>query len=415
MKFSRFGKGFQGYSGITRLMEDLNEGLQQEDVIMLGGGNPAPIPAVHQVLQQRLEDMLADGSLLQSMAYYDGPQGNDAFLDILADFFQRHYGWPISRRNIALTQGSQGAFFTLFNSLAGKSAQGKFQSVLLPLVPEYIGYSDIGVDGHLFQSIPACVQQRGERQFKYTIDFENLPLNASTGLVCVSRPTNPSGNVLTDKECQQLSDICEKAGVPLLLDNAYGTPFPNILFESAQPFWNDNSIVCMSLSKLGLPGVRTGIVIAAEDIIALFNNFNAVQSLSPGSIGPAVVAPMLKDDSILTLSDNSIQPYYRQRSEFALQQLLQQIDDPRLQVHVSEGAMFLWLYFEGLPISSKELYQRLKQQGLLVVPGEYFFPGLKADNDWPHRTRCIRMNYVAEEAELIRAVEILARTLKTLW
>ena len=30
-------------------------------------------------------------------------------------------------------------------------------------------------------------------------------------------------------------------------------------------------------------------------------------------------------------------------------------------IHRSEGALFLWLWFEGLPITAKELYQRLKK------------------------------------------------------
>lgn len=415
MSYSLFGESFSGYSGITLLMDDLNEGLQQDDVIMLGGGNPAPIPEIQNLLHERLQQMLQQGSLLQAISFYDGPRGNDAFIEVLVDFFQRHYGWKINTRNVTLTHGSQGGFFTLFNSLAGRMRDGSFQHVLLPLVPEYIGYSDIGVERHLFKSQPARVAELDARRFKYGIDFEQLEIDAKTGLVCVSRPTNPTGNVLTDAECQQLSQRCEAAGVPLLIDNAYGTPFPNILFQQAEPFWNDNTIVCMSLSKLGLPGVRTGIVVAAEELIDLLNNFNAVQSLSPGGVGPALMAPVVASDAILQWSQELIQPYYLQRSRFAMHHLLERIDDPRLKVHVSEGAMFLWLYFEDLPITSKQLYQRLKQRGLLVVPGEYFFPGLDPEHPWPHRSRCIRMNYVQSEDKLLRAIDILAETLKQIW
>jgi len=34
--------------------------------------------------------------------------------------------------------------------------------------------------------------------------------------------------------------------------------------------------------------------------------------------------------------------------------------------------MFLWLWFPDLPISSLELYKRLKARGVLVVSGHYF-------------------------------------------
>ncbi|MDI5434805.1 hypothetical protein MJM45_29760, partial [Salmonella enterica subsp. enterica serovar Kentucky] len=39
-----------------------------------------------------------------------------------------------------------------------------------------------------------------EGQFKYHVDFEHLHIGEETGMICVSRPTNPTGNVITDEE-----------------------------------------------------------------------------------------------------------------------------------------------------------------------------------------------------------------------
>ena len=44
MTFSLFGDKFTRHSGITLLMEDLNDGLCTPGAIMLGVGNPAQIP-----------------------------------------------------------------------------------------------------------------------------------------------------------------------------------------------------------------------------------------------------------------------------------------------------------------------------------------------------------------------------------
>ena len=49
MEFSTFGNKFARYSGITQLMDDLNDGLRNPDAIMLGGGNPAQIPEMSQL------------------------------------------------------------------------------------------------------------------------------------------------------------------------------------------------------------------------------------------------------------------------------------------------------------------------------------------------------------------------------
>jgi valine--pyruvate aminotransferase len=79
--------------------------------------------------------------------------------------------------------------------------------------------------------------------------------------LCVSRPTNPSGNLLSDAEMGRLAKLAADRGIPLIIDNAYGWPFPGIVFGEATPPWNDQTIHVMSLSKLGLPGTRTAFVV----------------------------------------------------------------------------------------------------------------------------------------------------------
>jgi len=71
------------------------------------------------------------------------------------------------------------------------------------------------------------------------------------------------------------------------------------------------------------------------------------------------------------------------------------------------------LWFEDLPISSQELYERLKMRGVLVVPGHHCFFGLK--EDWPHRHECIRVSYVQDEAQVRRGVAIIAEEVGKAW
>jgi valine--pyruvate aminotransferase len=412
MNFSDFGEHFNGYSGITHLMDDLSEGLSQADVVMLGGGNPASIPEVMSLFESVIGKLQASGELVKTLANYDAPQGKGEFLESLADFFRDQYGWNISSKNIALTHGSQSSFFVLFNSFAGTSKSGR-KRVLIPLVPEYIGYCDVGIEDDLITSQEARIHHLDDGFFKYQLDIDNLQVDNSTGLICVSRPTNPSGNVLTDQECEQLDRVARNNDVPLLIDSAYGTPFPNIIFNQVNPFWNENCIVCMSLSKLGLPGARTGIVIANEEVIRFFSNMTAITSLAPAGIGAALVNQLILDRGLLPLCNDVIQPFYQQRSELAVRLLREAINDPRLHIHKSEGSIFLWLWFEGLGITTTELYQRMKKNGLLVVPGKYFFPGQSSVSD--HAESCIRMNYVQSEEELYKGIEILAAELRACW
>lgn len=406
MQFSKFGEKFNQYSGITQLMDDLNDGLRTPGAIMLGGGNPAAIPAMLDYFHQASEEMLASGELVAALANYDGPQGKDAFVKALAQLFRETYGWDISEKNISLTNGSQSGFFYLFNLLAGKQPDGSHKKVLLPIAPEYIGYGDAGIDEDIFVSYHPEIELLDNGLFKYHVDFEQLTVDDSVAAICASRPTNPTGNVLTDEEVRKLDKLARENNIPLIIDNAYGLPFPNIIFEDVEPFWNENTILCMSLSKLGLPGVRCGIVIANEEITQALTNMNGIISLAPGSVGPALANHIIAKGDLLKLSSEVIKPFYKQKSQRAVELLQEAITDERFRIHKPEGAIFLWLWFDELPITTMELYQRLKARGVLIVPGEYFFIGQK--DEWDHAHQCLRMNYVQDDEMMQKGIAIIA-------
>ncbi|EOV0863385.1 valine--pyruvate transaminase [Vibrio parahaemolyticus] len=406
MQFSKFGEKFNQYSGITQLMDDLNDGLRTPGAIMLGGGNPAAIPAMLDYFHQASEEMLASGELVAALTNYDGPQGKDVFVKALAQLFRETYGWDISEKNINLTNGSQSGFFYLFNLFAGQQPDGSHKKVLLPIAPEYIGYGDAGIDEDIFVSYHPEIELLDNGLFKYHVDFEKLTVDDSVAAICASRPTNPTGNVLTNEEVRKLDKLARENNIPLIIDNAYGLPFPNIIFEDVEPFWNENTILCMSLSKLGLPGVRCGIVIASEEITQALTNMNGIISLAPGSVGPALANHIIAKGDLLKLSSEVIKPFYKQKSQRAVELLQQAITDKRFRIHKPEGAIFLWLWFDELPITTMELYQRLKARGVLIVPGEYFFIGQK--DEWDHAHQCLRMNYVQDDEMMQKGIAIIA-------
>ncbi|WP_348255798.1 valine--pyruvate transaminase [Vibrio parahaemolyticus] len=406
MQFSKFGEKFNQYSGITQLMDDLNDGLRTPGAIMLGGGNPAAIPAMLDYFHQASEEMLASGELVAALTNYDGPQGKDVFVKALAQLFRETYGWDISEKNISLTNGSQSGFFYLFNLFAGQQPDGSHKKVLLPIAPEYIGYGDAGIDEDIFVSYHPEIELLDNGLFKYHVDFEKLTVDDSVAAICASRPTNPTGNVLTDEEVRKLDKLARENNIPLIIDNAYGLPFPNIIFEDVEPFWNENTILCMSLSKLGFPGVRCGIVIASEEITQALTNMNGIISLAPGSVGPALANHIIAKGDLLKLSSEVIKPFYKQKSQRAVELLQQAITDERFRIHKPEGAIFLWLWFDELPITTMELYQRLKARGVLIVPGEYFFIGQK--DEWDHAHQCLRMNYVQDDEMMQKGIAIIA-------
>lgn len=412
MNLSRFGKKITRGSGISQLMADLGRALSgHEEMLMLGGGNPAHIPQVQQRFRECMRRMLdQNGVFERAIGNYDGPQGNMAFIEALVALFQQEFGWDITPANVALTNGSQTAFFILFNIFGGTYEDGSRKKILLPLAPEYIGYADVGLEDDLFLANKPNIELLENHLFKYHINFETLRIDDSIGAVCVSRPTNPTGNVLTDSEIARLSALAAERGVPLILDNAYGVPFPHIIFTDAHLSWNPNTILCMSLSKLGLPAFRTGIIVAREDIVRALSEANAVMSLAPTGMGAAIACELVKSGEILRLSREIIRPYYEKRVRQAVEQLQHGLEGLDYHIHKPEGALFLWLWLPGLSITADELYERLKRRGCLIVPGHYFFPGL--DEPWRHKDECIRITYSQEDKVVTAGLKIIAEEVR---
>jgi len=412
MEVSRFGKKISETSGIGQLMEDLGVAYSQGGkILMLGGGNPARIPSVEERFRNSIEKLLNDGAEFErTISNYDPPGGNREFIEAISVLLRKEPGWNIYPENIALTNGSQTAFFILFNILAGEFEGRPRRKILFPLAPEYIGYCDVGLEDDLFVSIKPQIDHIDDHIYKYHIDFDKINVTEEIGAICVSRPTNPTGNVLTDAEIDKLSELTCANDIPLIIDNAYGMPFPNIIFTQAKTDWNEHMIFCMSLSKLGLPALRTGIVIANKEVITMVSRVNAVMSLAPGSMGAAIAMDMVRTGEIINLSRNVITPYYQQKAKGTLEQVYKELDGVDFHVHKPEGAFFLWLWFPNLPITTGELYQRLKARGVLIVPGHYFFPGLK--ENWQHKNECIRVNYSQDEEIVTSGIKIIADEVK---
>jgi valine--pyruvate aminotransferase len=413
--FSEFGQHLGCGSGIEELMEDLGQAMASggPDLKMLGGGQPARIPEMNAVWRRRLEELMEEmGGLERALTTYDPPRGNPHFLQAIATLFRETFGWELGPENIAVTSGGQTAFYFLFNLLAGRMPDGSHRKILLPLVPEYIGYSNQGVSGELFRAVTPLIEKTGPHEFKYHVDFDKLAITPDIAAICASRPTNPTGNVLTDEEIARLSAIAKQHDIPLIIDNAYGAPFPGIIFEDVTPYWDKHVVLTFSLSKIGLPGTRTGIVIGPPEIIRALGSMSAIAGLSNPNIGQQIMLPLIRSGEIIRLSRQVVRPFYQEKCRLAREAAAAAFgDDIEWFMHRSEGALFLWFWFPGLPISSNELYNRLKKREVLVIPGHYFFFG-HDDPHWDHRHQCIRVSYAMDESVVRDGLRIIAEEVR---
>ena len=423
MEFSDFGKKLTSRSGILLLMDDLGKPLPPGiKPYPLGGGNPARIEDVERVYREEMEKILLNGDDFENiLSHYDAPQGRMSFVDSIANYFSKNYNWPIKTENVAISNGSQSAMFYLFNLFSG-NFNGKKKTILFPLMPEYVGYADQGIEQDTFVSVPSICEYYDDNSFKYTLDQEAvrayLSSHEEVGAICVTRPTNPSGNVLTDKEINFLSDTAKEFNIPLIIDNAYGLPFPNIVFtDDATPIWNENIILSMSLSKIGLPSLRTGIILARPEVIEALSNINAIAALASGSMGQALSEDLIKSGKLIDMANSYVKPFYEKKRANVISYINEFFKGTRYHYHRIEGSIFCFLYLPNLKISSIEFYKRLKERGVITVPGEYFFFGSEEQKKglpYPHShyDKCLRINYSAPDDIVREGIKIISELYK---
>ena len=166
----------------------------------------------------------------------------------------------------------------------------------------------------------------------------------------------------------------------------------------------------MSMSKLGLPGIRTGVIVAKAETIDAISSVNSVLSLAVPSVGAVLLNELVSSGRILDMSEQVIRPFYHQKMERALACVHESFAGLDYRVHKPEGALFLWLWFPELPITSAELYRRLRARDVMVLSGHNFFPGLK--EEWRHKDECIRVTYSQDDDSVRRGIEVIAEEVR---
>lgn len=408
---TQIGTHMSKLTGVRAIMKDIIETLragQGKDWINLSAGNPVILPEVEQLWRDCTAQLLASAEYGEVICRYGSSQGYQPLIDAIAKDFNQRYGLSLSDRHILITPGSQSIYFFAANAFGGYTSNGQLKQVVLPLSPEYTGYGGVSLTPEaVYAYKPTLEINHEQHRFKYRPDFSQLKISEETGCVIVSRPCNPTGNVLTDEEVIKIAEMATPFNVPVLIDAAYAPPFPALNFTEMTPVFRDNIIHCLSLSKAGLPGERVGVAIGNPEVISILQSFQTNLCIHSARYGQAIAAKAIASGALPEIATNVIRPHYQQKF-VTLERTLDKSMPKDLPwfLHRGEGAIFAWLWLQDLPISDWELYQKLKQVGVIVVPGSTFFPGLR--EDWSHQQQCIRISLTASEEEIEIAMQRLA-------
>jgi valine--pyruvate aminotransferase len=410
LALSKIGTQMSNLTGVRAIMKDIIETLAAgtgQEFINLSAGNPVILPEIEQMWRDYTIELLDSKDYGEVVCRYGSSQGYQPLIDAVVNDFNQRYGQNFTSRNVLITPGSQSLYFYAINAFGGQTSNG-MKRVVLPLSPDYTGYGGMAIAAESMVAYqPFLDIDAANHSFKYRPDFSKLEIGADTGCVLFSRPCNPTGNVLSDEEVHKIAHLASNYDVPVLIDSAYAPPFPALNFTEMTPVFGDNILHCMSLSKAGLPGERLGIAIGSEKFVGVLESFQTNMCIHSSRYGQAIAAKAIASGRLADLALTVIRPYYQQKFtviETGLNKWMPK--DLPWYLHRGEGAIFAWMWFQDLPITDWELYQALKQVGVIVVPGNSFFPGLR--EDWAHKQQCIRISLTASDADIAIAMERLA-------
>jgi valine--pyruvate aminotransferase len=411
MLSSRISRKLEENNGILSLMSDLSEAWvsQGDKQAFLGGGNPARILPAEAIFESAFQSIAQNSETARALlGDYSGPIGNRDIRELTAQYLSPLLRADLNWENIGFFNGSQNAFSFLLNAFSGTMEDGSFKKITLPIVPEYIGYADQTWEENVFEANLPEMETLSPYRFKYKVNRDSLNLENS-GCIAISRPTNPTGNVISASELNFLYDEARNRDIPLLVDLAYGNPFPNLIGAHEPITFRPGMVLSLSFSKIGLPGVRFGIIVSDAPIIRTLSAFGAVANLSSGNLGAELARFFWKNNTLIDLSNNILRPYYESKKIEALEIIegALQSRDVSYSIHAPDGGFFLWIYFPTLKITNRELYQLCKVENLYIVSGHYFFPGLSVD--FSHVGKCIRLTYCRAQKEIVLGAEILAK------
>ncbi|HEY9762347.1 MAG TPA: valine--pyruvate transaminase [Trichocoleus sp.] len=407
---TQFGDQMSHLTGVRAIMKDIIETLRAgtgQEFINLSAGNPVILPEVEQLWRDCTADLLASPEYGEVVCRYGSSQGYEPLIAAVVKDFNQRYGLNLSDRNVLITPGSQSLYFFAANAFGGYTRDGQLKDIVLPLSPDYTGYGGVSLIPEALKAYqPSLDIDATGHRFKYRPNFDRFEVNENTGFVLFSRPCNPTGNVMTDEEATRIADLAATHNVPVFVDSAYAAPFPALNFTEMTPIFGKTIVHCMSLSKAGLPGERLGIAIGDESIIRVLECFQTNLCIHSSRYGQAIAARAIASGALAQISEQVIRPYYQQKFdvlEAALDEAMPQ--SVPWYLHRGEGSIFAWIWFDELPITDWELYQQLKQYGVIVVPGSPFFPGLR--EDWTHAKQCIRISLTASNEEIVTALKRL--------
>ncbi len=333
------------------------------------------------------------------LSSYPATAGEPAFRAAAAGWLQRRYGIEVNPATQVLpVNGTREALFALTQTLVDASQPGATVLCPNPFYQIYEGAVLLaGAQPYFVPSDPAK---------NFAVDWDSVPSEvwATTQMMFVCSPGNPTGAVMPLPEWKKLFDLSDRYGFVIASDECYS----EIYFRDEPPLGGmeaavklgradfKNLISLTSLSKRSnVPGMRSGFVAGDATLMKQFLLYRTYHGSAMSTVVQAASIAAWGDEQHVIDNRNLY------RSKFAqVTPILAEV----LDVALPDAAFYLWAGVKGSDVDfARDLYANYN---VTVLPGSYLAREAQGFNPGAGR---IRMALVAETAECVEAAQRIAQ------
>lgn len=283
--------------------------------------------------------------------------------------------------NILITAGSQQAIFLVSQVLL------KPKDIVLVEDPTY----SVALD--LFRSL-------GFQIVGIPVDGQGMQVEKLETLLQLHHPKliytipnfhNPTGTCLSSARRRELILLAGKYNVPILEDDFVG----DLRYEGhTQPSLKSldpggQVIYVSTFSKMLMPGLRVGFIVADGPVYDSLLNFKRLSDLATSTLIQRALDAYMTVGRYHTYLHRSCQ-IFRARRDAMVAALKRHM--PGSSFEISKGGLFIWLKLPKMS-SANDLLPAAQREGVSFAPGNSFFIDGKSGKEW------IRLNFAAQPVD----------------
>jgi len=353
----------------SSIIRELLKLTQRPEVISFAGGLPAPEVFPVARFQEACQRVLATQAT--TALQYGPTEGYRPLREFIVAQMAR-YGIVATVDNVLITSGSQQALDLIAKLLINRGDRILVES------PTYLGaLQAFDLMGAEYVTVP--VDDDGLQ----TCNMEQALRSGPKFMYILPNFQNPGGVTLSRKRRDELVELSDRYGIPIIEDDPYGQLryegehiSPLVVLDRTNLARDNgyklgNVIYLSTFSKVLAPGLRVAWIVAPPDVIAKLVQIKQSTDLHTSTFTQMVVYEAARD-GFIDEHVKLIRATYKVRRD-AMLSALNDFFPPEVSWTHPHGGLFLWVTMPP-DVDLSRLLELALRQNVAFVPGEPFYP-----------------------------------------